>query len=129
MKIVDNAPNTYVKESAVHGQGLFSLINFKKGEVILDYRHDSNWYEIRFQDLDEEQIRRNWYIMLDDVWCETNDDISKFSFINHSRGPNGLWQIEDKLITAARDIVADEEIIIDYRLEVRPTRKGYPNWI
>jgi SET domain-containing protein len=126
----DNAPDTYVKESGVSGLGIFAVRNFKKDEVIFDYNNfEDSWFKIKFEDLTESQISKNWYVPLDSEWCLTNDKYSKFSYINHSRNANCKWLVRDRLILAARAIQKDEELFIDYRVEERPNRKKYPSWI
>lgn len=130
--IVDNddAPFTYVKESSVEGYGLFASKNLKKNDLVIDYRmFPKDWYKTRFIDLTEEQIRKNWYVMLNDEECITSDKWSKFSYINHSRTPNCDWFLNIHKIIANRDIKKDEELFIDYRLEPRPNRVSFPEWI
>jgi hypothetical protein len=126
----DNAPDTYVKESSIEGFGLYASKDFKKGELIVDYNlFPENWYKMKCVDLSEEQIRKNWYVMIDNENCITNDKFSKFSYINHSRNSNCFWNINKRIITADRDIKKDEELFIDYRLESRPNRVELPDWI
>lgn len=126
----DNAPDTYVKESSIEGWGLFASKDFKKGELIIDYNlFPENWYQMKYIDLTEEQIRKNWYVMIDNELCITSDKYSKFSYINHSRTPNCFWDIDKRIITANRDIQKGEELFIDYRLEPRPNRVKFPDWI
>jgi len=125
----DNAPDTYVRASAVDGYGLFASKSFKAGELILAYTSDNGWYEIEIANLTPEQIAKNWYIMLNDAICTTSDITTKFSYMNHARDPNCVWHIKQKKITAARDILMDEELFIDYRSEIRPTRAEFPRWI
>lgn len=126
----DNAPFTYIKKSSFEGWGLFASKDFVKGDVVIDYNtFESSWYIMPFENLSEEQIRKNWYIIIDDKHCFTNDKYSKFSYINHSRTPNCLWKINERLIIADININKDEELLIDYRLEQRPSRKDFPSWI
>jgi SET domain-containing protein len=126
----DNAPDTYVKKSNVSGLGLYAIKDFRKGDVVFDYNHfEESWFKIKFEDLTEEQIGKNWYIMIDNEWCFTNNKYSKFSYINHSRDANCKWLVKEKLILADKNIDKDEELFIDYRLEERPNRVEFPNWI
>ena len=125
-----NAPETYVKESSIEGYGLFASKDFKKGELIVDYNlFPENWYKMKYVELSEEQNRKNWYVMIDNENCITNDKFSKFSYINHSRNSNCFWNINKRIITADRDIKKDEELFIDYRLEPRPNGVEFPDWI
>jgi SET domain-containing protein len=66
----DNALDAYVKESSIEGYGLFASKDFKKGELIVDYNlFPENWYKMKYVDLSEEQIRKNWYVMIDNENC------------------------------------------------------------
>jgi hypothetical protein len=123
----DDAPFTYVKDSEVEGYGLFAAKNIKKNDLVIDYRmFPKDWCKIRYSDLTEEQIRKNWYVMLNGEECITSDKYSKFSYINHSRTPNCEWVLSIHKIIANRDIEKDEELFIDYRLEPRPNRVSFP---
>jgi SET domain-containing protein len=126
----DDAPFTYVKESSVEGYGLFAAKDIKKNDLVIDYRmFPKDWYKTRYIDLTEEQIRKNWYVMLNSEECITSDKWSKFSYINHSKTPNCEWVLNIHKIIANRDIKKDEELFIDYRLEPRPNRVSFPEWI
>jgi len=126
----DNALDAYVKESSIEGYGLFASKDFKKGEIVVDYNlFPENCYEMKYVDLSEKQIRKNWYVMIDSESCITSDKFSKFSYINHSRNPNCFWDVDKGIIFADRDIQKDEELFIDYRLEPRPNRVEFPDWI
>ena len=126
----DNAPDTYVKKSTIEGYGLFASKEFKSGDLIIDYKlFPENYYNMKYADLSEEQIRKNWYVTIDNEHCITSDKYSKFSYINHARIPNCFWDIDKRIIIANRDIQKNEELFIDYRLEPRPTRTNFPDWI
>jgi SET domain-containing protein len=126
----DDAPYTYVKESSVEGFGLFAAKTIRRGDLVIDYRmFPKDWRKIRYQDLTEEQIRKKWYVMLSSEECITSDKWSKFSYINHSREPNCDWVLNIHKIIANRDIKRDEELFIDYRIEPRPNRVSFPEWI
>ena len=131
MKIdIDNAPLTYVGDSLIEGKGLFALNGFIKGDIILDYTpFKETFIKTLWKDLTKYQTNHNWMIPIDDEYCLTSDPVSKIHYVNHSRTPNGDWQIDNMLILAAKDILKDEEIFIDYRLEYRPTRIKWPEWI
>lgn len=126
----DNAPDTKVKASFIDGYGLFAARDFNPGEIIVDYNlFPESWYETRYSQLSEQQIKKNWYIMIDSERCITSDRWSKFSYMNHSRKPNCIWDIQNKIVTAGKHITEGDELFIDYRLEPRPTRTEYPKWI
>ena len=127
---IDNAPLAYIADSQIEGKGLFALNGFNKGDIILDYRpFKDTFIKIAWKDLTQYQTNHNWMVPIDDEYCLTSDPVSKIHYVNHSREPNGDWRISDMIILAARDIQKDEEIFIDYRLEYRPTRTQWPEWI
>jgi SET domain-containing protein len=126
----DNAPDTYVKKSNVSGLGLYAIKDFKKGDVIIDYNlFPESWYELDYIDLSEDKIKRSRFVMINNSRCITSDKISKFGYLNHSRNPNCKCLFEKRLVIADKDIQKDEELFIDYRLEPRPNRVEFPNWI
>ena len=106
-----------VKDSPVHGKGLFSITNFSEGQIIT---------KINGEIIDaDECVRRedegNVYIFWkeDDVYI----DVSNFSiikYINHSCDYNcDVDEDEDGslILIAARDIKDGEELTIDYGYE------------
>lgn len=128
--MIDNAPDCYVMTSELHGMGLYSSKNFKKGDIVIDMRpYKKEFYKLKYSQLNTYQISRNWHINIDDEHCLTFDRFSKFAYINHSRLPNCHWNINEYTITANQTIKRDQEITIDYRLKQRPTRTSWPEWI
>lgn len=126
----DNAPATYVGRSFTEGLGLFAARDILAGELVIDYgMFPTNWYKLRYDELSEEQIRKNWYVMLDNETCIASDKWSKFSYINHSRTPNCDWEVRINKIIANKNIQKGAELFIDYRKEPRPNRVEYPEWI
>ena len=128
--MIDNAPDCYVMSSRLHGMGLYANRRFHKDEVIVDmtpYRKE--FYKIKYNELNEYQISRNWYVQVDEDSCLTFDRFSKFSYINHSRDPVANWLVDEYLITASKNIKENEEITVDYRLEQRLNREKFPDWI
>jgi len=131
MKIdIDNAPLTYIGHSPIAGLGVFAEIPFITGDTVLDYRSFmSTFYKMKWEDLNEYQTSHNWMIPIDDEYCLTSDPISKIHYFNHNRNPNCEWNIKEGTIKAARYIKIDEELTIDYRVEYRPNRKSFADWI
>ena len=126
----DDAPFTYVKESAVEGYGLFAAKDIRKDDLVIDYRlFPRDWKKVLFTELSEEQASKHRYVMLDDEECITSSKLSKFSYINHSREPNCDWALSIHKIIANRDIKKDEELFIDYRSAPRPNRVSCAEWI
>ena len=127
---VDNAIDTYVRTSGVEGVGLFASRDFQKGETLVDFfKSVKSHYVMKFSDLSDEQIRKNWYIPINDEYCVTCDKWTKYSYINHSRTPNSSCEIVNGKVKADRFIKKDDEILMDYRCEYRPNRISFPNWI
>lgn len=118
----------YVDDSKIQGKGLIAKIDISKNEIIVDYR-DVVWHKKSVHDLTEYEINHQWIVMLEEDVCETTNIVKEITYMNHSRTPNTNWFVEQKYITAARDIKAGEEITIDYRLEKRSNRTKFPDWI
>ncbi len=106
----------FVKESLIHGTGLFTSIDITAGTPVMLIRGDVI--------SEEECIRRedegNVYIF----WNETNYidtiDTDKIKFINHNCDYN--CEVVDGndeylILTASRDISSGEELTIDYGYE------------
>ena len=126
----DNSPLAYIKKSKIHGYGLFASQDLNENFTLIDYNLFPKYWEIiKWSDLTQDQINKNWYIYLNEEECVTNNKSNKFNYINHSRTPNCNWLISDKLIITNTKIKKDEELFIDYRLEIRPNRNSFPNWI
>lgn len=106
-----------IGSSSIQGKGLFALCHIKKGERIFlaegpiinypflpNYRKGPHWLNVG---------EKKWMMPL---------ETTPWRFINHSCEPNvGL---KGKLqVTAMRDILAGEEINIDYSIT-----ESHPNW-
>lgn len=126
----DNAPDTYIKNSPISGQGLFAKRDFQQNEIIVDYRpFIGSFYKLEWNELKPEQYNKNWLFPLNENFCFTNDKSCKFHYLNHSRTPNCDWLIKDYIVVANCKILKNEELFIDYRLEYRPNRKEFPIWV
>lgn len=93
-----------VKNSKLHGKGLFAATPIKKGTLIgeLIYR-DATWREVEAEDM---------YVL----WIEEDEPVyvtCEMRFINHSAKPNAAY-FDDATVTAIRDILPGEEITHDY---------------
>lgn len=88
-----------IKESALHGMGLFARKRIRKGTVLGRAQgHVTN---------------RNGPHVL---WVTNNIGVhvqNDFRFINHSPRPNAAY-LHDTTVVALRDIEAGEEILHDY---------------
>lgn len=124
---IDNAPDTKVIRVDENRWSLVASRDFTQNEIVLDFNgYDQFWFRIPISRLDRKQIERNWYIP-DGDHCYTCQKSTKFNYINHSTNPNCLWHISDKLINSARYIGRNEEITIDFRLEIRTGNDKFPD--
>lgn len=94
-------PLVYVKESSIHGKGLFAKKQIKEGEIIGEIQgkpaQDDGPYVLW---IDEENYKG---IVVENV----------FKFINHNHSPNACYY-DDLTVVALRDINEGEEITHHY---------------
>jgi uncharacterized protein len=87
-----------VKESGIHGKGLFAIDKIEEGEII---------GSIKYNPTDEDGPHVLWVdkqgILVE---CE-------LKYINHSKQPNACY-CEDLDVVAVKDIIKGEEITHDY---------------
>ncbi len=111
------ADNIFVKDSAIHGKGIFTSAFIPKGEIIMVIEGEMI--------LEDECIRReeeedNVYIFWNgDTYIDTKDT-DKIKYINHScdYSCSVLERDEKSLYLAAqRDLNIGEELTIDYGYE------------
>lgn len=93
---------TYVKDSPIHGNGLFARTTIEKGDVIghLEGRHTQ-------QD--------GIYVL----WLDHENGFEvccNLKYINHSDSPNACYY-DDKSVVALRDIKKGEEITHNYEAD------------
>ncbi len=108
--IVDNIANSVIKESTIHGLGLFSTADIKKDTIICL--------------LDGQYVPANTFFYNIFEWNAVSQDTllirpcrTKYSFINHSRSPNvGIVLYPLRIVTLV-DIACGEEFTLDYRKE------------
>ncbi len=107
-----------VKDSLVHGKGIFASIDIPEEETILLIEGDvidGNECERR------EEEENNVYIFWngDDCYIDTNNS-EKIKYVNHDCDPNCYvdeWDTSTLQLVALRDIKAGEELTIDYGYE------------
>ena len=90
----------YVRESAIHGRGLFAAESIAEGTII---------GRIDGRPTDQDGLYVLW-IDGEGGFEVTND----LKYINHSDQPTAVYY-DDLTVVALRDIQADEEITHDYR--------------
>ena len=106
---LETIADAQLRPSPVHGRGLFSLRERPLGEVLcilegevvshgedLDFLLSHEWNALS---ADEILLRRDW---------------TSYGFINHARPANLTIRLDDHSLRAARDIMAGEELTLDY---------------
>ena len=88
----------YVKDSLVHGKGLFASRKIKKDEII-------GTYQCRVVKDDGPHV-----LWIDDTAYLVEDD---FKYINHNNEANACYY-DDFTVVALKDIAADDEIFHYY---------------
>lgn len=90
----------FVKDSAVHGKGLFSKVAIKKGTVIgtLEGKLTLN-----------DGLHVLWMNNGKEKFKVTNE----LKFINHHKNPNVAYY-DDYTVVALKNITADSELLHDY---------------
>lgn len=107
-----------VKDSPIHGKGIFAGKPCKEGEVLMIVAGET---------IDAKECERreeedgNVYIFYngDDCYIDT-DKTRKIRYINHNCTPSAIVEDRDRdslYLVAARDIAVGEEITIDYGYE------------
>ena len=121
-------PKIVVRNSPVHGRGVFAVEPIATGTRIIEYKGEHiDWDEaLRRHPHDPEQPNHTFYFSLD------NGDVidgkkkgNEAKWINHSCSPNcEAEEIEDRAgkprvwVRALCDIAVGEELFYDYRLEI-----------
>ena len=105
---------TYIAESPGMGFGLFSKNPIKEGDVIWEFVEgfDTKVHESGYSLLNDVQkaFVDKYFWKEEDYYCSSCD---YSNFQNHSYSPNSI-PLGDKMV-AARDIGANEEILVNYQ--------------
>ena len=92
--------NIYIGKSKINGRGLFTTDDLKNGDVIgvSHVVHDNFWYQV----------------------------FPIGIFYNHSENPNCIVETKGNinLVIASRDIVSDEELVVDYTKQLYLEQPG-----
>jgi len=110
-----------VRRSAIHGNGVFALVDIPKGERIIEYKaRRITWAQAdRWYADDESKPSHTFLFTLDDKYVlDGNKEGNSARWINHSCNPNcesdnvdgHIW------IEALRNIKAGEELSYDYNI-------------
>ena len=120
-----------VRNSAIHGRGVFAADKIVKGTTIIEYRGQRTTWEIAQErpDSDPDNPAHTFIFELDDgrvIDAAVRGNAARW--INHSCAPNcKSYEDEDGRVSieARRGIAPGEELTYDYRLQYdgRITRK------
>ncbi len=102
-------PKIEVRDSPIHGKGMFASGRIGKGEVLIIWRE---CYTDEAEAM--EAVREGKGIMQwdEDVYSYETDLNREHYLINHSCDPNG-WMVDVHTVEARRDIPEGEEITVD----------------
>lgn len=104
-------PKIYIKESKLHGKGIFAARNIKKGEIVFIMKGN----KLKFLIDSKEQAKKagwNWVGISKNEWLDPKDHCI---FFNHSCNPNsGI--VGHVVFRAINNIKKDEEVTFDYSL-------------
>ena len=109
----------YLAPSPIHGIGVFSLQDIKKGEkVYCQPNQFRKWYSIPYERFNElrpevsDLILQRWASVINQSQFQSpNDDAWLILFMNHSDNPN----FDQSSDLALRDLAKGEEVTEDYR--------------
>ena len=110
-----NKMDIIVKNSKIHGKGIFANHNFKKGEIVLKW-NPKEINKNQFDKLSEEE--KEFVIFKDGQYFFMQ---SPEKFVNHSCEPN--TNSINQCDVAIKDISKGEEITSDYSKDVVPEFK------
>jgi len=105
---------TYLKKTEDKGIGVFSKNFVKKGTIIWQFKEGFDLKVHKDKLLELNNIQKeyiNTYFWREEDYYYSSCDHSIFQ--NHSKTPNSVELDTDKMI-AARDILSDEEILVNY---------------
>lgn len=99
-----------IKESPIHGFGIFACAPIKRGHFIAELRGSRVWYQ---SDIYGQSNRYgDWIGIGKNTWI---DPIDEFQYLNHSCSPSAGFKGGRKLkLYALHDIKPGEEVTIDY---------------
>lgn len=99
-----------VDRSGIHGYGVFSRSDIKKGKFIAELNGSRIFYETTING--QSNRYENWIGIGKNKWI---DPVDEFQYLNHSCNPNAGFKGSTVLkLYALRDISPGEEITIDY---------------
>jgi SET domain-containing protein len=111
-----------VRDSALHGLGVFATTGIKKGTRVIEYlgeRVSHAEADRRYDDKDETDSHTFLFIVDDRTVIDAGVDGNEARFVNHGCDPNCESVIRNRrvFIEAIRDIAAGEELTYDYQIQ------------
>ena len=115
------SPPIEVRNSEVHGRGVFSTRSIKKGERIIEYLGDRVSHaeaDRRYEAKDENDSHTFLFIVDSKTVIDAGVDGNDARFFNQSCDPNCESTVEKRrvFIDALRDIEPGEELTYDYQI-------------
>lgn len=143
--------NVRFERSNIHGWGVFSDIDVKQGEMIIEYRGEligNAMAEKREKEYEAAKIGSDYMFRIDEYTvCDASKQGNVARFINASCSPNCYPKIilldgtKRVAVYSKRDIRAGEELTYDYKFDLEfdpakripcicgsPECKGFLNW-
>lgn len=124
MAVIKQKKSYSVRNSGIHGRGVFATEKIRKDTVIVEYKGQrASWDDaLDRPDSDPEDIAHTFLFELDDgrvIDARVRGNAARW--INHSCGPNCTTFEDDEgrvFIRAKREILPGEELSYDYRLTI-----------
>lgn len=115
-------PMYRVRQSRIHGRGVFALRRIRKGTRLIEYTGERVSHaeaDRRYEDKAEDDNHTFLFIVDGRIVIDAGVDGNEARYINHSCDPNCETVIEDRrvFIEAVRTIQPGEELSYDYRIE------------
>ncbi|MCU1601785.1 MAG: nuclear protein [Frankiales bacterium] len=112
-----------VKQSAIHGRGVFAKRPVGEGDEVIEYRGQViTWQEAsrRYEESDQELGHTFFFDIDDGLVIDGGVGGNDSRWINHSCEPNCEFEVQGRrvVVRALRDIARGEELLLDYRLEL-----------
>lgn len=122
MAKIATEPYVEVRQSPIHGFGVFALRKIRKGTRIIEYlgeRISNEEADSRYDDDAMEQTHTFLFTVDDDTVIDATREGNDARYINHSCEPNceSICERGRIFIHAIRTIQPGEELSYDYRLE------------
>src|SRR5579862_5557382 len=116
------ATSIEVRDSALHGLGVFATRRIKKGARVIEYlgeRISHAEADRRYDGKDENDNHTFLFIVDGRTVIDAGVDGNEARFINHGCAPNCESVIQDRrvFIEAVRDIAPGEELTYDYQIQ------------